>query len=275
MAGHLETSVAQHYSGGGLYDRILAALAANGIAEGDMRAEHLRAVDEFHIGGAPATERLLDPLKLGPGARALDIGSGLGGAARHIVRSYGAEVTGIDLTPDYVETARRISDRLGVKASFVVGSALDLPFDDNSFDVATLLHVGMNLPDKQRLFAEVARVLRPGGAFAVYDVMLFGRHPAFPVPWSSEPATSFLAAPEVYLAAAEAAGFALEHRASRGEVAKAFFAEMQRRMAEDGPPVVGLPILMGETTARKVENMVAAVHAGDIAPVEMVFRRPS
>ncbi len=202
------------------------------------------------------------------------MGSGLGGAARHIARTWGAQVTGIDLTPDYVDTARRISDRLGVTVEFEVGSALDLPFEPDSFDVATLLHVGMNLPDKDALFENVARVLKPGGRFAIYDVMLFGTAPAFPLPWATKAETSFLTTPETYLDAAEKAGFVLVHRETRGEVAKAFFAAMQARMAEQGPPVVGLPLLMGETAPAKVANMVEAVHAGGIAPVEMVFRRP-
>jgi SAM-dependent methyltransferase len=149
-----------------------------------------------------------------------------------------------------------------------------MPFAARQFDVATLLHVGMNIPDKAGLFAEAARVLRPGGTFAVYDVMRFGRHPDFPVPWSAEPATSALAPPETYLEAARVAGFTLRHHEARGDVAKAFFATMQARMAETGPPVVGPPLLMGETAPQKVQNMVDAVQAGDIAPVEMVFDLP-
>src|SRR5690606_9525799 len=105
----------------------------------------------------------------------------------------------------------------------VVGSALDLPFADESFDLVTLIHVGMNLPDKPRLFAEVARVLVPGGSFAVYDVMRFGAHPAFPLPWASDPASSFLETPEAYLAAAEGAGLSLIARRDRGEMARRFF----------------------------------------------------
>lgn len=269
---HIDDTIASHYSSGGLYDRIVAALADNGVSEVEMRAEHLRAVDEFHIGGGPATEHLLDPLGLGPHTKVLDIGCGIGGAVRHMVRTYGCDVTGMDLTPDFVDTARRLSERLGVTAEFFVGSALEMPFESDHFDVATLLHVGMNIPDKPGLFAEVARVLKPGGIFAVYDVMRLGNHPEFPLPWSTSLETSFLEPADAYLAAAEAAGFSVEHREARGEVAKTFFKEMKARMAEHGPPVVGLPLLMGETAPQKVENMTRAVMANHVAPVEMVFR---
>ncbi len=95
----------------------------------------------------------------------------------------------------------------------------------------------------------------------------------FPCPWAGDPASSFLAEPEVYLEAASAAGFELLTRRDRGEVARAFFARMQAQMAGEAPPLVGLPLLMGEAAPIKVANMMAAVQAGDIQPVEMIFRK--
>jgi SAM-dependent methyltransferase len=273
MSAEIERSVAAHYSGAGLHLRIMERLAAAGIAADAVTADHLKAVDEFHIGGAEATADLLDQLAIGPETRVLDVGSGIGGPARTIAARTGARVTGVDLTPDFVETARRLTETVGLEADFVVGSALDLPFPDASFDLATLIHVGMNIPDKPRLFAEVARVLAPGGTFAVYEVMRFGAHPAFPLPWAADASSSFLETPDAYLAAAEAAGFALRARRERGEVARAFFARMQEAMAAGRMPPVGLPLLMGEAAPQKVANMVAAVAAGDIEPVEMIFEK--
>ncbi|MFO1140950.1 MAG: class I SAM-dependent methyltransferase [Amaricoccus sp.] len=272
MSG-VEETVAAHYSGAGLHRRIMERLAEAGIAPDQVTAEHLKAVDEFHIGGAEATAALLDRLEIGSETRVLDVGSGIGGPARTIAARYRARVTGVDLTPDFVETARRLTEIVGLHAEFVVGSALDLPFAAESFDLATLLHVGMNIPDKPKLFGEVARVLAPGGTFAVYDVMRFGAHPAFPLPWASDGASSFVETPDAYLAAAEGAGFELVERRDRGEVAKAFFARMQAQMAGKAPPVVGLPLLLGPEAPAKVANMMAAVAAGDIQPVEMIFRK--
>ncbi|MBI1171449.1 methyltransferase domain-containing protein [bacterium] len=271
-----EAEVVSHYAdhdGVSLFDRIYAALAAQGVAAADVTAEHLKGVDEFHIGGVDATLALLDQLAIAPATRVLDIGSGIGGPARLIASRYGAQVTGVDLTPDFVETARRLSAAVGSPTEFIVGSAFDLPFADATFDLATLLHVGMNLPDKPRLFAEAARVLRPGGTFAVYDVMLFGNHPDFPVPWSSGPESSFLSGPYTYLDAAAEAGFTLRARRDRGDVVRAFFVAMQERMAKAGPPAIGLPLIMGPTAPVKAANMIKAVTAGDIAPVEMIFDR--
>lgn len=266
-----EERIAAHYGVGNLHGRIIEALKAGGVHPDALEAEHLKAVDEFHIGGAEATLALLDQLDIAPDTRVLDIGSGIGGTVRLVAGRYGAAVTGVDLTPEFVETARRLTGAVGLEARFVEGSGLDLPFADASFDLAMLMHVGMNLPDKARLFREAARVLRPGGTFAVYDVMRFGAHPAFPLPWASEPEASFLGSPEDYLAAAEGAGFALRARRDRGDVAMDFFARMRAGMTAGRPPALGLPILMGEDAPAKVANMIAAVNAGDIAPVEMIF----
>jgi SAM-dependent methyltransferase len=272
--GSVEARVAAHYGAAGLHERIMERLAEAGVAADAVTAEHLKAVDEFHIGGAEATAALLDQLEVGPGTRVLDVGCGIGGPARTIAARTGARVTGIDLTPDFVEAARRLTATVGLKADFVVGSALDLPFADAAFDLVTLLHVGMNIADKPRLFAEVARVLAPGGTFGVFDVMLFGTHPAFPLPWANDAASSFVETPDEYLATARGAGFDLVARRDRGEVARDFFARMQAAMREGRMPPVGLPLLLGEAAPQKVANMMAAVEAGDIEPVEMIFRKP-
>ena len=273
MSAEVETTVAAHYAGAGLHQRIMERLAEAGIPAGAVTAEDLKAVDEFHIGGAEATAALLDQLAIGPETRVLDIGCGIGGAVRMIAARSGARVTGVDLTPGFVETARDLTETVGLTADFVVGSALELPFPDAGFDLATLLHVGMNIPDKPRLFAEAARVLVHGGTFAIFEVMRFAAHPAFPLPWAADATTSFLETPEAYLAAADAAGLALATRNDRGEIAGAFFARMQEAMAAGRTPPVGLPMLMGEAAPQKVANMMAAVAAGDIQPVEMIFRK--
>lgn len=268
-----EEKIRAHYGQSGLYERILTGLVGAGVEPERLTAEDLKAVDEFHIGGVNATQALLDPLGFTADTRVLDLGSGIGGPARFMAQRYGCKVTGLDLTPEFLETARKLTEAVGLSVDFVVGSALDLPFEADSFDAVTLIHVGMNLPDKPKLFAEVARVLRPGGVFAVYDVMRHGAHPAFPLPWAETEAASFLAAPDEYREAARAAGLTEIHCEGKGDVARVFFAEMQARLAQSGPPPVGLPLLMGETAPQKASNMAAAVGSGDIEPIEMIFRK--
>jgi ubiquinone/menaquinone biosynthesis C-methylase UbiE len=105
---------------------------------------------------------------LAAGDPVLDIGCGLGGPSRQIAAQYDCHVTGIDLAPDYVEAGNALCSwlHLGDRLSLQQGDALALPFADESFTAAYMLHVGMNIADKRALFAEVARVLRTAGRFA-------------------------------------------------------------------------------------------------------------
>lgn len=271
----IETGITKHYASYDVLVRVRSALAEMGHDPDRITPEVLKPVDEFHIGGAEATAALLEKITLRPDMMVLDIGSGIGGPARMIATRYGCHVTGIDLTPHFVEAARALSKMCGMadRVSFEVGSAVALPLPDASFDVALLLHVGMNVPDKEALFREAHRVLRTGGTFAVYEVMRVGDGElAFPVPWAETPDVSALETPETYRAAAQAAGFALEAEENRHQVALEFFSRIQAQAASGAPPALGLHNLMGPTVKEKVANMMAAVREGTIAPVQMIFR---
>jgi len=274
----VEDTVIGHYGSAAIIERIRAGLARLGIAPDAVTAADLKPVDEFHIGGAAATRELLDQIALRAGMQVLDIGSGIGGTPRFVAETTGCSVTGVDLTPVFVEVAVALSEMVGLagRTRFVVGSALDLPLGESSFDAALMLHVGMNIPDKAGLMAEAARVLRPGARFAVYDVMRTGDDGiVFPVPWSETPEASFLASPDAYAAAAKSAGFTVEATRDRRAYALDFFATMRRRMAAaDGPPALGLHILLGETANAKFANMADNIAAGRFAPVEMILRAP-
>lgn len=271
-----EHDVQAHYQHGSLEQALVAGLVAMGKDPEKLAPDDLMGADEFHIGGAQATGELGAALGLTSGMHLLDVGSGIGGPARHMAAAHGCRVTGIDLSDEYVEVARSLTRRMGLdgRVTFRQGSAVAMPFADGEFDGATLLHVGMNIADKRALCAEVYRALRPGGLFAVYDVMrMQPGELMFPVPWSTTPDTSFLEPPETYRAALTAAGFTLEAERSRAEFAKAFFAALQARLAQSGPQPLGLQIIMGPTAGVKVGNMVRMVNAGMIAPVEILARK--
>jgi SAM-dependent methyltransferase len=154
-----------------------------------------------------------------------------------------------------------------------VGSATEMPLPDSSFDVALLLHVGMNIPDKRALFREARRVLRDGGTFAVYDVMLLNRGKLdYPVPWAERPELSALVVPEAYRDAGKAAGFLLVEQEDRSAIALDFFARIQAQAADSAPAPLGLHTLMGPTVKQKLANMIAAIRASTIGPVQMIFR---
>ena len=273
----LERSVARHYTLGSLERTILDALAAAGKDPDRLAPADLAPVDEFHIGGRQATIDLADQLGVGPDLHLLDVGCGLGGASRYFAHERGCRVTGIDLTEEYVRTAEALARRVGLadRVSYVHGSALGLPFAPGTFDGAYMLHVGMNVEDKARLFAEVRRVLRPGGLFGVYDVMREEGEGdlGFPVPWASSPATSFVESAAAYRRLLEGAGFAVQKERGRRGFAIEFFRQMRAQAVRGGgPPPLGLHILMGASAPQKVANMMGNLERGLIAPTEIIAR---
>jgi ubiquinone/menaquinone biosynthesis C-methylase UbiE len=266
----LEQSVSQHYTHGNLEGALLAALQRAGKNIDALTYADLALVDEFHIGGRPATRALGDQIDLPKGARVLDVGCGIGGPARCFASERGWKVEGVDLTAEYVAVATALSRRVGVMdVSFRQASAAALPFADASFDGAYMLHVGMNILDKRAVFAEVRRVLKPGGVFAIYDAMLKDSDEfAYPVPWSAEPATNHIAPPDTYRAALREAGFGSIKERDRGEAA---LESMQRRIEQTAQPI-GLPVVMGATAAQKLANMREMIERGVFAPVELIAR---
>ncbi len=274
----LEKNVAQHYATSDLLGRIDEAITQLGADPAHLTIDDLKPVDEFHTGGIEATTALLDQLEITPDMVVVDLGCGLGGTARHIVHRYGSMVYGVDLTEDFVTVGRALNERLHVneRIDLKVGSATDLPFDDGLADLVTMFHVGMNIADKKKLFTEAARVLKPGGQFALFDVMRGETDEAitFPVPWSSLPETSHVDAPEVYRDLATAAGLDLVAERERRQFALDFFAHVFEKVAANGPPPLGINLMMGDTAGEKIQNYVANVESGRIAPVEMIFKRP-
>lgn len=273
-----EDKVARHYTHGALLAAIEAGLGRLGKSPDGVTVEDLAPVDEFHIGGREASLAFLGQLQLEASMHVLDVGCGLGGAARFTAAQFGSRVTGIDLTREFVETGRDLCAwvGLGERISLTCGSALDMPFDAATFDAAYMMHVGMNIPDKEALFADVARVLKPGAVFGVYDVMQTNPGElTYPVPWAETPATSALASPEHYKAALEAAGFTVTAERSRRQFAIDFFSRMREKFdSAGGPPPLGTHLLMGETAPVKAANMSHNISAGLIAPVELIARKP-
>ena len=215
----LRDLVRGYYGTGGLTEAVLTALSSAGVKVDHLEPTDLFPVDQLHAGGAAATQHVLDRLDIGPGLRLLDVGSGIGGPAR-MAAAKGADVTGIDLTPEFVDSATALSAQVGLgeKVRFVTTPGESLPFDDRSFDTAVMVHVGMNIPAKQAVFSEVHRVLTPGGRFALYEQMSTGiSEPSYPLPWAEDARTSFLETVEDYRRHLETVGFIVDEVEDRTE----------------------------------------------------------
>jgi SAM-dependent methyltransferase len=193
-----EKSLNAHYGGRDLAAAILAGLRAAGKDAERIAPDDLAAVDQFHIRGKEATLELARLAGLTPGVRVLDVGGGLGGPARTLAAEFTCTVAVLDLTEAYCRVGEMLTERtsLSGRVRFHVGNALEMPFPPESFGVVWTQHSSMNILDKARLYAEIHRVLRPGGRLALYEIMAGAVQPVhFPVPWAGMPSMSFLQPP--------------------------------------------------------------------------------
>lgn len=269
--------VARHYAAGGLTGRIAAALAAAGLDGANVGVEALAPLDQFHTRGLAATVELAEAAGIGAGEVVLDVGSGLGGPSRFLAATRGCTVTGVDLSPEFVAAAGFLAGQTGLegRVSYQVGDALALPFGDGAFDVAWTQHVAMNIRERDRLYAEVHRVLRPGGRFAVYDVVAGGGEVIFPVPWSRGPGTSFLLSAEEMRESLVRAGFGVRSWVDRTAGSVAWFREQAaaRARAARQPAALGLHLAMGPDFPAMAANLERNLAEGRVGIVEAVLVR--
>lgn len=198
------------YAAPNLGERIIAVLEEAGIPPENWVPDVLGPADQIHGGGLQQTQSQAGLVEIAPDMHLLDIGCGIGGPARYFATAYGCQVTGIDLTDEYIEAANLLTQKVGLadRVSFDSGDATDLPYDDEAFDMAWALNVTMNIEDRAGFYAGVRRVLKPGGKFCISEIGQGpGGAPYYPLTWAADPAYSFLLPPDEMRALLEAAGF--------------------------------------------------------------------
>lgn len=250
-----------HYGGDDLEARILGSLLDAGVVVDALTVEDLAGVDQLHAGGLATTRQLFQRLDLNRSTRLLDVGCGIGGPARAAAAAYDCPVIGIDVSPAFVEVATALTARvsLGDLVDLRVSSGEHIDLPDASVDRAMIIHVGMNIPDKRAVFAEVRRVLRPGGRFGVYEQMLTGGGPIpYPLPWATDHRSSFLQPPEAYADDLTSAGFAVE------------LSDRLTSPPSAAPSGLTPAAVFGPGFDERIANNLLAARAGTLSPVMII-----
>ncbi|KAM0522346.1 hypothetical protein ACHAPE_001935 [Trichoderma viride] len=114
---------------------------------------------------------LASSIGIKPGMKVLDVGCGVGGPAREIVKFTGAHVTGLNINNYQISRAKQyaVKEKLTHKLDFVQGDFMNLPFPDNSFDAVYVIEATVHAPNLENAYREIFRVLKPGGVFGVYE----------------------------------------------------------------------------------------------------------
>jgi len=262
----------EHYSARDIETRILTAIRAAGLnPEHRLSPEDLGPLDHFHTGGLLASRELLQLAQIRGEDRVLDIGAGLAGPARFLASTLGCHVDCLELSPDFCAGAALLNRLTGLDDRITVhrGSALAMPFLDDSFDVVWMQNVGMNIADKQALYGEIYRVLKPGGRYA-FQEMASGETAAayFPLPWATDPADSFLISAERMHSVLDESGFVVERFEDTSDT------HLSRTTADAAPSPLTLSVYV-DNLPQKSGNARRSLQERQIRLVRGVFKAKS
>ena len=267
--GHESTSVVDHYTRNNLMERIRSALKSAGHDPDNPTIEMLSELDHLHGGGFTTTKAQVEVAEIPKGCHVLDAGCGIGGPSRYLAASHDCTVEGVDLTPEYIDVANQLNELTGLhdRISLKVGSVTDLPYESEQFDVVLCQNVTMNVADKEAMFREALRVLKPGGIYT-FSHLAEGPNapPIYPLPWALTPEVSFLETPDAIFDTLTRAGFeSVENRAG------------QARSKPGGGPqpgTIGAAPAMGDDMPERVGNSAKSIQEERLVSMMVVARRP-
>lgn len=276
MTGDLK-HIHSYYSPNDLYNKILAGLTTLGKDLSKLTLDDLQPVDEFHIRGDTATKELIKLAEFTPEMHILDVGCGIGGSTRRLSHETGCRVTGVDLSNEYIDVAMRLTQLLGMQdqVKFHACSALELPYDNDSFDGVWSLQMNMNVEDKLGWLKETCRVLKPGGRAVLYEVCGNSNTPQyFPVPWAQDSSMSFLVPPAAFRDVITAAGFDIEIWNDKTDLARKAFENAKQPVGEPNLPILGVYLLVGDDIQTKAYNLRRNLDEERVSLIETVAVKP-
>jgi ubiquinone/menaquinone biosynthesis C-methylase UbiE len=268
--------IRRRYGRPNLDQALMASLAADGKDLSRLTRHDFRHFEEFHLRGRRATRHLAALAGTSEGMSVLDLGCGVGGAARTLAAEHGCLVIGLDLSAAYTRAAGALSSAVGLasRTLFEVADAQRIPHAASAFDLAWMQHACMNIPDKGRLLGELRRVLRPGGKFAFYEIFQQpGAQLAYPLPWADNEGLTFLTPIQDFQRQLSQASFRAVHWQ---DVTADLIAWGQQPLAPaDSQRAISpeLALVIGVDYPVRTQNLLDALSRGDLRVVQAVYTR--
>ncbi len=269
------TLIENQYDLLGLFEDIVKRLKEQGVDLNHITRSDISGVDEFHLRGAEVSKELVTEFDL-KNLNVLDVGCGLGGPCRMLADEFNCNVFGIDMSHEFIRTAQKLSEIIQIngKTEFVQGDALNLPYEDNSFDVVWTQHVQMNIEDKETFYSEINRVLNNNGTLIYYDIFKNVNDDIYyPVPWANDESISFLGTIENMETILKNLGFSKAQTTNQTDKAVEFLHNMFDKIKTNGPPKIGLNVLLGNSTKEKLGNVLIGLEEKKIELQSGIYKK--
>ncbi|MBF0377606.1 MAG: class I SAM-dependent methyltransferase [Desulfamplus sp.] len=275
----MNINITSHYGSDDLVSKIFSALARAGKDISNLEIKDLSIIDQLHTGGHIATLELAKRAGISEVNRIIDAGCGIGGSSRLLAKTFQCKVTGIDLTPSFIDVAKELtkSTKLTDEVSFICGDILNTTLEDNAFDVVWCQHTLMNIKDKDGVFREFKRLLKPDGIIVLHEIVCGNTQDIYlPVPWASHQDISFLISQHEMEKLITDNGFVCRFVEDKSDQAKLWWEKVNAAVLKNAgkpPAPLGAHIIFGDNGKLFGETMTKNLNEERIKLIEAVYAK--
>jgi ubiquinone/menaquinone biosynthesis C-methylase UbiE len=270
------TDIENFWTRGDLYSRINQAMSDSGLNNKKLEIEDLFPIDQYHARGIGATKDLGKRMPITKNQKILDVGCGLGGPARYYAKEFKCHITGVDITPSFIEIGNNFNrlTSMSTMVDLYVGNGEKLEFEDEIFDGAYSQHVTMNISDRMKFFSEIYRVLKKGSFFAFTEHGLGPEgDPIFPLPWADNQEMSFLLPLENTNAILKEIGFQNIKIIETGDKYIAGYEKLIQKQPKSEKPTLGIHVIGGSSMHERSINSMRSIKENRTLPFEIVCEK--
>ena len=269
-------SIENFWTRGDIFSRVQHAMSEAGLINKELNIEDLFPIDQYHARGIAATVDLGKRMPISKNQKIIDIGCGLGGPARYYAKEFKCFITGIDITPSFIEIGNEFNKLTSMSDNIklLVGNGEILDFKNETFDGAYSQHVTMNISDRKKFFSEAFRVLKKDSFFAFTEHGLGPEgNPIFPLPWADSSEMSFLLPPETTISILKDIGFSDIKIIETADKYISGYEKLIGLKSAKKKPVLGIHVIGGESMKQRSTNSMQSIKENRTLPFEIVCKK--
>ena len=271
-----KSDIENFWTRGDVFSRVHQAMSEAGLINKKLEIEELFPIDQYHARGIAATVDLGKRMPISKNQKIIDIGCGLGGPARYYAKEFKCFITGIDITPSFIEIGNEFNrlTSMSDNVELLVGNGEVLDFDNETFDGAYSQHVTMNISNREKFFSEAFRVLKKDSFFAFTEHGLGPEgNPIFPLPWANSLEMSFLLPPQKTILILKDIGFSDIKIIETAEKYISGYEKLIKLKSENKKPVLGIHVIGGESMSERSRNSMQSIKENKTLPFEIVCKK--